>query len=270
MLPEPCTHRISLWIGTIFKINFYVAAGCVNPVVVYHWSSLLWMEPRSDTQCFCFQNQIKCFLDTLIQKNNFLDNENKKFSGWANRYFGYKRSTGDTHFDADSSSWTTSVAILRLMDFLIVLNVRYGKRVSTTPTAGMVKTFTRRTCHTSRTAMMITGARNRTQYSWCVSPPQVCAAQWFCFQNQMKCFWDTFILYILVLMYQNISGRPDLYFGLKWKHWFSWFHLDLACFYCPLRLKSAANCHNVWKLFQTYVVGAVRLIVSVNTFVGLK
>ena len=38
---------------------------------------LLVHEVLDPNQCFCFQNEIKCFLDTLSQKTFFLDNDNK-------------------------------------------------------------------------------------------------------------------------------------------------------------------------------------------------
>ena len=39
-------------------------------------------------QCFCFQNKVKYFLDTLIQKIFYSIMKKNTFSGWANRYFG--------------------------------------------------------------------------------------------------------------------------------------------------------------------------------------
>ena len=37
---------------------------------------------------------MKYFFNSLIQTKNLLDNGNCQFSGWAKRYFGYKRSSG--------------------------------------------------------------------------------------------------------------------------------------------------------------------------------
>ena len=53
---------------------------------------------------FFLYNKIKHLLDTLIQKIFFLDNKNKYFLGWADRYFGYKRTTA-AHIAVVCGDW---------------------------------------------------------------------------------------------------------------------------------------------------------------------
>ena len=54
---------------------------------IIHSSAQQWTD-WGDTQCICFQNKIKRCFGYFDPKNIFLDDRNKQFLGWPNRYFG--------------------------------------------------------------------------------------------------------------------------------------------------------------------------------------
>ena len=101
------THAYGHWqlqelLGNVFTARYK------ELTVREYKNSSLCRKFGSAEHCFFFQNKIKYFFGYFEPEKIFLDNENKWFSVWANRYFGKKITTAaEVHLTVSNSIGST-------------------------------------------------------------------------------------------------------------------------------------------------------------------
>ena len=162
-------------------------------------------------QCFCFQTWNYYFFGCFDPENMSLDNTKKyhHFAGWANRYIDYKRST--VLYRVHSLPVVSVGFLFYYFLFRACRPEHHGVGLFT-----ILLSFAHPNQRTMATDVLQTPAcpmnhplNRESPRSWITRLIEIANSthcrdsdQWFCSQNQMQYFWDTFTETILCLYYK--------------------------------------------------------------------